>query len=341
MRSSSAFPTILFAATVAITINTVGCKPHVAVRPADAPAGVTTKLSAGEIHLQNGESTAGSASASPYDGSETAALDVAGVKLGMTPEQAIAALKAYDSGLFFSKRYSDDPKTSYGAGQPDSCVKGPIRLFVGIKAAKGTTFLAGQKTEDYMRRDTGYYGCAEDSVLLPGDDGVLISVYLSPTPGNHRVIAVSLHEKFKSPRPVSSIVATIQQKYPKDITESDQNAQAQWFSWRYDPRMRLMAKAAALRGWQSSMNAYHVADFSSDGALPGMAYEGDGVAIDAAVDSTNENHELTNEFGVILYDEGALYRFNQDASQLFDALKSQKDNQELEHARQHDAPVKF
>jgi hypothetical protein len=338
MYVSSSFRVYILAFLAAVTVGAVGCRNHKQVGTGgNNTASEKKTVSPGEIELASGESTSGSGEASGYEGTEVASLDVAGIRLGMTPEQVIAALKSFDSGLYYSKRYtSSQGQTNYGAGGPTSCAEGPNRLFVGIKAAKGTTFLGEVDMPQLIRCG------AEDYDKLPGDEPELISVYFNPDPGNHRVIAVSLQEKFKTPRAISSVIDSIQAKYPKDITASLDGSGGRYRYWKYDSRMRLMSKAAAEREWATPMGgAFSSIGSMSGNNLPSWVNERNTVALDAGVVSSSENHELTSEFGIVLYDAGALVRFNQKSEAYFAKVKADQAQQEVDHARQSSSPVKF
>jgi hypothetical protein len=352
----SSYRVFILAVLAAVTVAAVGCKsrkPALAERyrtgtGADAAASKVPRTSPGEIAITPFEATTSAGQPSPYDGTDVAALDVAGVRLGMTPEQVVAALRAFDPGLYFSKRYHTDTNrpANYGEGEPESEQTGraPFRQFVGIMAAKGTKVYANESTGFYAPGGPigGFAGHDGDSIELPGDDPEMISVCFSLDPGNHRVIAVSLQEQFKTPRTVSSIMDSVDRKYPKDVTTSQdarkRGGTAVLRYWRYDQRMRLMSNTAAEREWHGQYSRPYVLGANS---LPSMTYEADRVALDAGVDATSDNNQLTNSFGVVLYDESALYRFLNQSEALLAKFKAELAQQAVDRAKQSSAPVKF
>jgi hypothetical protein len=348
---------LILAALTAVAAATVGCKSHKRTVPgnyrteidANAAASKVPRTSPGEIAITPFEATTSAGQPSPYEGTDVATLDVAGVRLGMTPEQVVAALRAFDPGLYFSKRYHTDTNrpANYGEGEPESEQTGraPFRQFVGIIAAKGTTFLAGEGTRFYPPGGGGaVYGFAGhdgDDVELPGDEPKMITVYFSLDAANHRVLAVALQQKFKTPRAVSSIIESVENKYPKDITISVDARKRGGTDvlryWRYDQRMRLMSNTAAKREWHGQYS--HPYALGATG-LPSQVYESDTVALDAGVDSIRDNNQLTDAFGVVLYDESALYRFLKQSEALLTKFKADQVQQQVDRSK-GSAPVKF
>jgi len=330
MYVSSSYRVFIFAVLTTITVASVGCRSHKATSSGETTTASNAPLtSPGEIKLTSFESTTASGQPSSYDGTDVAALDVAGVRLGMTPEQAVAALKSFDSGLYFSKRYlTGSDGFGFEQSLPESQAKSePYRQFVSIIAAKGTNFYDSTTAAAYP----------EDTAKLPGDEQERISVYFSADPGNHRVIAISLREKFKTPRTVSSIIGSIEQKYPKDVTSSTNNNGGPIHFWRYDQRMRLMSNAAAQQEWHGSYSRPF--DFDSSN-LPSVANEGDAVALDAGVDFNGDNKQFTDAAGIVLYDESALYRYLEQSPALYNNFKAGQVQQQANQSKDS-APVKF
>jgi hypothetical protein len=351
MHVSQSYRVFILAILTLGTMATVGCKSHKQTGLGETTTDSRKPLtSPGEIRITSFEATAASGQPSPYDGTEVAALDVAGVRLGMTPEQTVAALKSFDSGLYFSKRYITDTNTTavYGKGEAESdkTKKAPYRQFIGIVAAKGTTFLGGEHLAlDYsgqMRDPVRFAGTDGDDIELPGDNPEIVSVYFSLDPGNHRVIAVSLREQFKAPRTVSSIIDSVEHKYPKDITiskdERTHGGSQVLRYWRYDSRMRLMSDAAAKQEWHGEYSQPYVLDSSG---LPSQIYESDTVALDAGVNSIRDNNQLTDVFGIVLYDESALYRSLGLSDAFLKKFKADQVQKQADSSKDSSAPVKF
>jgi hypothetical protein len=187
-----------------------------------------------------------------------------------------------------------------------------------------------------------FSGVDGDEVELPGDTPEIISVYFSPDPGNHRVIAVSFREAFKTPRNVAPIIDSIEHKYPKDITFSIGSkgigSADRVRCWRYDQRMRLMSKATAGREWGNSYSRPYA--FLTNN-LPESFYEQRTVALDAGLQSTTDNDNLTSGFGIVLYDESAMYRSVNQSAELFKKFKADQVQKQADSSKDSSAPVKF
>jgi hypothetical protein len=254
-----------------------------------------------------------------------ATLDVAGVKLGMTAEQAIAALKSFDANLVFSKRYlterdvtaimgqAIESSTVRGkTGEPDECAKtSDFHAFTGILAAESTAFIWGKTS------GRGYVGCWLDATQQPADEPVSVYVQLTPDPGNHHVIGVSMRKKFGAPAPMQTVLDSVLQKYPSDSTASySHNAENnnlvsyQCRFWRFDANGRTLAETAARTNGLLGLDRY-------DGELPSHAIEGASVGIDLQILAA-ANRGLVQEYGIAMYDENALYQFNAQVKTIYD-----------------------
>jgi len=313
---------------------TVGCsgggKTQASGSPAPNPA-VLVALGPGEA------TTAPSPIGSPDSGDAPAIadLDVAGVRLGMSPEQAIAALKAYDSSLVLSKRYLTDrdalyitgqasefPVTHDKTGEPEECAKtSEVRLFTGLLAAKSTAFIWG-KTAGH-----GYVGCWMDAAIQPPDEPEVVYICLSPELGNHRVIGVSLRKRFTPPTSLEAVLGNALKKYPNDFTavyshnpDNSNSISYQCRFWRFDMRGRTVPETVARQiGLLGPERNY--------GELPSHVNEGSGVGIDLQILAA-ANHDLAREFGVALYDEKALYNFNGQAKAVYAGIRQRQLSEE-------------
>jgi hypothetical protein len=300
-----------------------GNKTQQSSSPAPGPARVVT-LDPGEASTI---SQAGGSLESTSDSSPLGNLDVAGVRLGMTPEQAIAALKQFDSGLFFSKRYLTDrdnlylteqtnelPATNGKTGEPEECAKtSSFRLFTGILAARSTAFIWGKTG------GRGYVGCWLDATSQPVDEPMVVYLCLSPEAGNHRVIGVALRTKFGAPVTVESLLASTLKKYPSDLTaryahnaENSNSISYQCRFWRFDGSGKALSETDARQNGLLGPERNY-------GELPSHVVEGAGVGIDLQV-LAGADRNFAREFGLALYDENALYKFNGQAKAAYDEI---------------------
>jgi hypothetical protein len=245
----------------------------------------------------------------------TSSLDVAGVRLGMTPEQVIAALKGFDSDFVLSKRYvtgfGESSPLAFGQiGDPGSCTaEADFHLLVGIRAAKGGTF-RGRVADDPEKKartvkpdHSGYPECEEDLILQPGSPLETVGVYLSPETGKHRVIGVSFWRSFNPPTAATLVIEAAMKKYSSDVTVKSQTNNS--YIWAYDERGRVMSESAAK---YEGRLGWFVDSYPTGSELPNSVEKGHGVtlAISVATDSAG----MASGFRTSLYDENALYEFN-------------------------------
>lgn len=318
-----------------------GCRSRhdTPARDAASPA----PIHRGPIRLGFGERTTTPPPAPSPDSGAVAALDVAGVRLGMTPEQVIAALKAFDSQLVQAKRYRTDTSNFYPASptETEECSdKAPYRLFSSIAAAKGTRLpdapSQGVSRTEGFGMGGQFVGCGEEA--QPGDSPETVLVYFSPTPGQHRVIGVSLWRSFKTAATVDAVMDSALKKYPADFTAKADRGYEKTWSWRFDDRGRVMSEDTARR--QSLLNSSIDSGENGDG-MPGTLYEGHGIGVDLAIGADYNNQQIAKEFRVSLYNEDALYKFIGEAKALYDAFHEKQLRDETEKARKAEAPVKM
>jgi hypothetical protein len=114
-------------------------------------------------------------------------LDVAGIKLGMTPDQAIDALKGFDSTLAVTKKYLFGRGLSYGVdGVGLDAISEPDKRTAyldGLAAAKGAPKTVCDKNMTWCHQE------------YPEDEET-IKVWFSRLPGHEQVIAVQRYKVF-------------------------------------------------------------------------------------------------------------------------------------------------
>ncbi len=272
--------------------------------------------------------------AAQYPGSIISGLDVAGVRLGMTPTEVIAALKRFDPELIFSKRYSDD--SGFQQYHYASCVfekggpfEGRFHAFTNIIAFKGTAL-------------NGKSVCSEDNYKAPGAEEEMVNVYFSPDSGSHRVIAVILKKRFASPKMKNSLLDSALRKYPELLTYRSEGR----LRWLFDGRGRVMSDKTARRLWWGSPS-WEEDSYSSVGLPTELNYE-NGVSLDFLIpesvakgSAATSNDALATSMRVRLYDENAVCRFVttlKELSQQFDARQRQS---EIDRVKSTNQEVKF
>lgn len=178
----------------------------------------------------------------------TPALDVAGVRLGMTRDQATSALKAFDpEGVF------QTPKQAPGAAPPETIWKAKPDLIFLSRDFRAIDALPWDKRQ--LLSDCGkqsgpcdpndlaqYWKLLADTLAAPR----VVTVWLSPVPGKETVIAVTSTTRFVKPVPtVAEVRAAVQKRYglPPSVFEERQDGQV--IGWKFDARGRVMSRSQA------------------------------------------------------------------------------------------------
>lgn len=162
----------------------------------------------------------GARTASAQTALSLATIEVAGVRLGMTPDEAIAGLKAFDAGYTITEGYLEHPLlNSFGQiGRPLSDFRPPNArpwpaYLNNLSAIKGQAVVDCHHNPDPRQ-------CTETH----SEDEENITVWFSLVPGQERVIAVQRSKRFyKEPHPtIASLMAGVFAKYPKDQVSQEQ-----------------------------------------------------------------------------------------------------------------------
>jgi len=182
----------------------------------------------------------------PHASAETT-LDVAGVKLGMTREEATAALKAFDPQGGFHK-----PPVSYALPAHDIWSAKPDLIFFNHDLQALGTLPAEQQAmlgDCAFNMPTCKRGDSEsvDKLLLETLSAPrVVTVWLSPVPGKEKVVAVSSTTAFIKPVPtVADLGNQVAKQYGQPPSFIKDTSDGPWFVWKFDPRGRLMDKAQA------------------------------------------------------------------------------------------------
>ncbi len=266
------------------------------------------------------------------DGPDPATFDVAGVRLGMTPNDAIAALKKFDGKYVIAKQYYAQPQFTYGNTDGQD-----IKKLVGFDKSTGTyrsiAYLYNLDAEKIEVVEQCVYTSGERECGEPQPVDT-VTVWFSPVPGQERVIAVQRKATFyKEPHPaIVSLKNGVFAKYPKDqATFERQDASGYSVDWVFDAQKRIMSASAAKRKSR----------YSSDGRLPRNANPGDGIALSVNFGSNDQNAGLADSMSVILFDGNGLFRSIEQSQATYKALKAKADADEINKASKGQSQTKF
>ena len=256
-------------------------------------------------------------------------FDVAGVRLGMPANDAMAALKKFDPKYAVTKKYYAQPFYTYGNAEGQD-----FNRLVGFDKSTGTWrkiaylyYLIAERRErvDQCVYTSGEKECGEQQPV----DTVI--VWVSPIPGQERVIAVQRKATFyKEPHPaIGSLKGGIFAKYPRDqVTYQSEGPDAVSIDWLFDSQRHIMSAASAKR-----RNRY-----STRGALPQDAYAGDGIGLGVNFEPNNQNYGLADSMSITLYDGNALFRSIEQSQATYKALKAKSDAEDVAKSRGQNQP---
>jgi len=272
--------------------------------------------------------------ASAPAGVDPASFDVAGVKLGMTRDEAIEALKKFDNSYDVVPQYMNGRASSYSA----------YYMIVAKKPIDPSYFVAlwartpKPDNADYFPtgRDKGAY---EE-----------VHVVFAPTPGSERVIAVTRHKQFgDAPPTVANLKAHLVSKYnvgpmthsssPINIgnygdVEVNGHCDATTFDYIFDAQKRLMpGKKADSRGNYAINWNLDCSQLSLGDGLPDSAAAGDGIGMSAVIEN-DDGHSAARVMGVSIFDASALYKSVGQSKSTIDALEARAKAAEAAKAAQ-------
>jgi len=258
---------------------------------------------------------------------DPATADVAGVTLGMTPDQAIASLKNFDPEFEITKKYLTGSGLSYALdGHAMQDIPEPdrsISYFDDLSAIKGTPKVACTNGAD------GIPQCHNSHA----DDQETIKVWFSRTPGQERVIGVQRDKIFnKDPKPpIASLKAGMFSKYPKEqITYERKFGSGDTIGWLFDSKRKILSSSAAKSKGSDETEG-----------LPRTVWAGGGICLNVVFSSNNRNDEIADRFLITLYDADALYKSVAQSKTVTDALKAQSNAKEVEKSLKNPGQTKF
>jgi hypothetical protein len=254
---------------------------------------------------------------------DPATLDVAGVKLGMTPDEAMAALKQFEPRFVIKKLYEQ--------GQYNNCNIGGGDLSLISEAERAKYYFTGLsavdegliKAETKCSIPTDWQTC----VTIDHDDVEKITVGFSPVPGQERVIGVLREKTFnKEPKPaIATLFAGVLAKYPYQPTYQHPVSGGSVVGWQFDARKQLMSGATA--------KSKRVAEVS--GGLPQRVSPGDGISLSASVvqAAIGSVPNIAGNLYLSLVDSDALYKSIDQSKGAAAAVRAKVDAAAIEKAK--------
>lgn len=261
---------------------------------------------------------------------DPAALDVAGVRLGMTVDEAATGLKGFDPTFAVTKRYLQGPTSGFGGeGTPLDQI---------AESDRSTSYLndfyaiKGEATQVCRPVNPGIAGPA-DCNARHDDDEEIVRIWFSHVPNGERVIAVQRQKTFyKEPKPtVVSLRDSVFAKYAKDqITYDTKDGWNETMSWLFDVRRRLMSRETARRK--------NIRNF---GGLPQFAGPSDGIDLNVVLQGNNRNNLIADSLLVTLFDGSTLYKSIAEGQAEYKALKARADAIQAQKAAKSQSQTKF
>ena len=297
----------------------------------------------------------------------SATISIAGVRLGMTPTEAIDALKHFDSWPYLKERYASgtyvgwmENQLAHGGGASvglygmtgtsNDCRPIPPRplspVLVAIIAAKGPRLhqkppiRESQVGLNYTpavlaaMSDCDWNGLSTNATL--GEDPMEVVVYLSPTPGTEHVIGVSLWRPFGKSPTVDSLLATAKNKYTFNVTSAYDDGANTYLSWRFNSQGQLFPETAV-----ENPQFLPRASANNGPALPVTISPREGVGLDFIVSRLPRNRELAGTYGVSLYRQSEVFAFTAQVRSAQAAVDAKRKQEEIDKANKTSSPIKF
>lgn len=248
-----------------------------------------------------------------------ATFDVAGVRLGMTVDEAAAALKAFDPGFTVSKRYFTTGGLPFNAeGVPMDQIPlsdRPMAFFGSLYAIKGAP--------TRVCRDLPPGSSAPQCIENRSDNEQVVKVWFSHVLGQERVMMIQRTMTFyKDPKPA---IATLKQdvfaKYGNQFTY-DSRVGWETISWLFDARGQLMSAATARRK-----------NIENAPGMPRVVRPGDGISLNVAFRSSPVTDQIAEELTVTLDDGNALYKSVEEIKAAYEAMKARANAAAVGRAR--------
>jgi hypothetical protein len=291
-------------------------------------------------------------------------VDLAGVRIGMTRDQAVAALKASDPGGSFQDTRPNERSSSFASiweQNPDIIFVSSDFHKIGSLPWEQTALLGscplGCEDGDHKQ----YLGLLRSNL----DSPKVVAIWFSPTKATESVIAISSDTVFMKSIPTADGVrSALIRKYTNTPTIETVDPTTDLITWQFDARGRPILHGSKSMHWspvtflafRDANDIYDCVYSRSGGArkpespqcpivyLPSTIRDGDGVSLVAAISKgaticngirsdllqdycspENQNPLLATNVSLMLFDSTALARYRDEVVQATDAAKAAKD----------------
>lgn len=278
---------------------------------------------------------AGTPTANAADTVDVANLDIAGVKLGMTPDEAIAALKSFDPTLEVTKGYMVGPLRFPGIGMSEVPEEQKSQsYFVSIFAQNQANKEQHVQDQFLAMRSSGAGGSFYATAKVPEVHGSpeLVEIEFSPIPGQEKATAIHRRKLFIDDKPAPQpVIDGALSKYPRQISYTvPPTAYLRETDWIYD------AKGQPLN---SSVIKLKILSSSLMGNWPHRLEESGYRRLSLAVRIGNDG--LVERMDIALFDESGMYRSIKQSSQTAEALTTAAKKLQMDGAAKSGSQTKF
>ena len=245
-------------------------------------------------------------------------LDVAGVRLGMSVEEATNALKQFDSNFVIVKNYLTEPNYEH-LGWP----KETNNNFLDYVTATKTVVASNSSYKAYKS------GGASGPVTTNPEQ---ITVYFSPVPAQERVIAVQRELRYDvNPQPFDTVQSGMLNKYPNEISVKATSYGDFKAGWIFDVKNRLVSSKTAASRHRGT----------GEGRLPGNITSIGGIVLTVDLISGRPNTSIASVLNICIFNEGALYKSIEQASSTIAKAHKEFNDAELEKLKKQNTQTKF
>jgi hypothetical protein len=283
-------------------------------------------------------------------------LDVAGVRLGMTPDEAIAALKKFANWPLLKKRYTDNIVTSGWMdkvnqlnGGSEIVTFGDLGFTDDCTAKKNVhdrvlvTIIAAMTNRSECSWASAPISSSHDSNPLE------VTVFFSPTPGSEHVIGVSLWSAFGQSPLVQTVKENALQKYGPEYSasflriEGASNGSSRYITWRYDSKGKLITSYRDIAYYDGTFHDSNRNRITGAAEQLTFALRGsdrntpildsinrlNGVGLDFIIEENQFNRQLALSYSVALFNEKELYAFTKQQYDSLMAMQDMRKNRKL------------
>lgn len=277
-------------------------------------------------------------------------LDIAGVKIGMTVDEAMSALKSFDDKYKITKLYSTEDFEQSGAAWPMerlSQSNKAIAFFSKLEAKHEATSVPCNQSAggDVSRTLTASMMGMGDTCEKFKDDEETVTVLFSPVPGQERVTGV-LREKtvhLEPPPTVDSVEHGLFEKYAgftPTFSGNNKYSHQPMFVLLFDGKKRLLSLDSAKS--LGAHDQYYCVDCPQ--VSPANVGRGEGISLRVILDPRGKSGvdaKLLRQVSMGLWDGDALMKGISQSVATFKALKTAANQKELDKSAASPSKTKF